>query len=199
MIARYASLRVFGYFLAITAFFGLVTRLSKAQGPMVVFQEHGFIEQVQFFCIVLSSIGLLTLARLHPRLRGLFALAGTVGVLAIMRELNNTDLYQRIFFNGAVGWVLAGVILPILLFKFRRGLLGQIDHFLKLPATALLLGGFVIVVGWAQIFAHKTIFTSKEADRIVEEGLEAAGYLLILTGIIELWFNLRKSDSDKRP
>ncbi|MFN7139183.1 MAG: hypothetical protein ACK4UN_07585 [Limisphaerales bacterium] len=192
MIFRYASIRAFIYFMVATAFFAIAAKQARTHGPEAVFSEEGLAEQVQFGCVVLSTLMLLTMSKLHVNLRGILALTGTLGLFAAVRELNNTELYRKIFFFGAASWVVGGLIFAFLLWKFHRDLLKQLDLLLRQPAATLLAGGFVIVVGWAQVFAQSSIFPSKEVDRIVEEGIETAGYLLILFGVLELVFNLKR-------
>ena len=198
MFQRYAALRALIYFGAVAVFYAVSAQLAKEQGGFLVFLEGGFAETVQLGCIVVTALLLVFLARAFPEVRGILALLAAVSALAAIRELNNTDTYRVIFFFPGASWVFGLVALGLVGWKFGKDLPQQVRTMMNYPACTIFVAGFTIIVAWTQIFAQRTIFNSAEVDRIVEEGLETAGYLLILSGVIELSCNLRRNQSGKQ-
>lgn len=186
-----AFFRVLIYGLTVTAYFALVARLAKKKGALTLFQENGMVELTQLTCILAASLLLALLAKKHSDLRGVLSLMALLAFFAGIRELNNSALYRRIFFFGAASWLLGGLTFIATLWASRRRLPREIGHLLRQPAALLLALGFVIIVGWAQVFAQESLLPVQAVDRIVEEGMECAGYLMVLFGVIELRLNLR--------
>lgn len=191
MFRQYTALRTGVYFSIVTIFYALAALLAKHEGGFVVFLEGGFAETVQLAAILASGILFLFLAKQFRSHRGVLTLLATVSFLASTRELNNTAIYRTIFAFPGASWLFGAAVLCFIAWKFGKDLPRQIRELFRLPACSLFVSGFMIVVTWAQIFAQRTIFDTSETDRIVEEGLEAAGYLLILCGVTELSYNLR--------
>ncbi|MBA4148793.1 MAG: hypothetical protein H0X66_11825 [Verrucomicrobia bacterium] len=198
MFQRYAALRTILYFGVVTIFYAIAAELARTHGGYIVFMEGGFVETVQLGTILTAGVLFVFLARKFPDQRGVLALLATVSFLACSRELNNTETYRVLYFFPGASWVFGAVILGFVLYKFGKDLPRQIRELLNQPACSLFVAGFFIVVGWGQIFAQRSIFESAEVDRIVEEGLEAAGYLLILSGAVELSYNLRDRRAAKQ-
>lgn len=196
MFKRYAALRTAVYFGVVTIFYAIAAGLAKLQGGYLVFLEGGFAETVQLGAIFASGILFLFLSKDFRQQRGVLAMLATISFLASTRELNNTDLYRQIFFFPGASWFFGAAILAIITWKFGKELPRQVRDLFSQPACSLFVAGFIIIVTWAQIFAQRTIFNSHEVDRIVEEGIEAAGYLLILCGAVELSYNLRDRRSN---
>jgi hypothetical protein len=94
------------------------------------------------------------------------------------------------FFHGA-SWVLGLLVLSAFLLLYGRGAFKQLWEIIPLPSFQLLALGSIIVIGWAQVLAQRELITHKMDDRGVEECLEAAGYILIFCGVIELYYDFR--------
>ncbi len=197
-MSRYAAIRFALYFLLVAGFFQAAVLQAKHVGPLTVFREGGFAETFQLLCALVTAISLLLLARKYKSHEGLLVCFSALALLASVRELNNTELYRVIFFFPGASWFFGLALLGYLIWRFRDGLPGQIQDFLGMPASFLFASGGIIITAWAQVFAQAPLFRTYEADRIVEEGLEAAGYLLILCGVEELSINLNPA-GDQEP
>ncbi len=184
-------IRTLLYGLLVTAYFALIARLVGRDGPLPLFKEGGLIELTQLACILATALLMAGFSKTHADFRSSLRVMALLALLASVRELNNTELYRRVFFFGSATWVAGGLACGVLLWLHRRRLPHEMNVLLRQPAALLLALGFMIIVGWAQVFAQRALLPVKELDRIVEEGIECAGYILILFGTLELHLNLR--------
>lgn len=113
--------------------------------------------------------------------------------MAAVREMSQERFYRVLLLFPSLKWALSLGSIGIVLGIYCKIFLRQASLFLNLTASPVLLTGFLIVTGWAQVLGQKKLFHDLQDARIVEESLESAGYLLILLGVLEVYLNLRNN------
>lgn len=157
--------------------------ISKYSYAAIVPESHG-LEFIQMGVLVLAAMGFMVLAVRKPEARDLYILLMTLALFAVLRENNNTEIYQKLLPKKWVKWVLALAVLGVLAATLRRQLFAEIRAFMLRRSILLFIAGAVVVIAWAQVLSSERIWEN-QADRLVEEALELAGYFLILCGVIE--------------
>ena len=187
------QLRHIFYFGIPVLFFAVVNLLAEATFVREIVEEKGFVEVLQTLLAVTSVVLLLGYARSFPGQRAFLGLAALLGGLAVIREENNSDWYRQVFFMNGSSALFGAMVLGTFCFVQRKGIFKQIWQAVAWPSFLFLLGGGIIVIGWAQTLAQQALFIERLDDRVVEECLETAGYFFILCGVIELYFDLRRA------
>lgn len=164
-------------------FQGLVILIPQYSYAAVVPESHG-LEFTQMGILALAAIGFVVLAVRKPEARDLYILLMTLALFGVLRENNNTEIYQRILHQKWMKWVLALGVLGLLATTMRRQLFVEIRALLLRRSILLFIAGAIVVTAWAQVLSSDRIWEN-QADRLVEEALELAGYFLILCGVVE--------------
>lgn len=176
-------------------FFSIVNLLAKRTSVRELIEEGGFVEVSQALLVAASSVLLLGYARFFPNYRAFLVFAALLGGLAVLREQNNSEWYRQMFFFEGASSVFGAIILGTCAFIQRRKIFMQIWHVIAWPSFLFIGGGGLIVIGWAQTLTQRFLFIERLDDQAVEECLETAGYFFILSGVIELYFDLRGAAS----
>lgn len=87
------------------------------------------------------------------------------------------------------------MVLGAYCFVQRKDVFKKIWEAVAWPSFLFLAGGGIIIIGWAQTLTRQFLFIERLDDQAVEECLETAGYLFVLSGVIELYFDLRRTAS----
>jgi hypothetical protein len=178
------------YTLVIFAFTASL-QLIVQHGDIVVFEENGPIEWIQFGCLVAASSVLIAGSSVISSFRELFLLLASISAFAAVRELDSLLDKAIPWIGWKVGFVMvlyaAGVA-----YSNRNKIKWQIAHFLSSPAFGVMWAAFIMAVPVAQLLGHGPFLESLLGDdydrsykRIIEESGEMVGYLLLLAGSIE--------------
>ncbi|HYG34780.1 MAG TPA: hypothetical protein VEC99_08355 [Clostridia bacterium] len=184
--------RGIAYFTIPTILFAITALLAGRFSAEHVVREGGFIEQFQCGVLAICVGVLLSYCWWFPKQRAFLILSATLGSLALIREANNSAWYAKVFCFPCASSIFGLAVLSMVLWRFRDGLLEQVAQLRTRVSTLFFAAGSIIVVGWAQILTQRSLFPDRLADRALEESLEAAGYLLILSGVVELYFDLKR-------
>jgi hypothetical protein len=175
----------FGIYIGCTAamFQGLVLLIPTMTREAVV-PDGNLLENFQVACLGAGFVCFVVMMIRSPVARGLHLVLASLLVLAAIREQNNTPFYQEVLGAVWMRWVGGLVLLAVLGIALRRDIVAEVRSFVHRRSFLLFLLGGGIIVGWAQVLSQGAIWSS-EADRLVEEALEAAGYFFILCGVFE--------------
>ncbi len=160
--------------------------------PELFFAENGIMEWFQL-AFLISSAALLKLASIQMQeLRQGFHMLALLPITASVRELDHIlDVYV---FDGAWQILVSTLILYSFTFAWRnyQALRQQILYIFSFPQTGLLVSGFITVMVFSRLLGQQLFWQSVLQDdylrlvgRVVEEGCELFGYLLLLFGCIE--------------
>lgn len=187
--------RFTGYTLAV---FGLTLSLPLAigHGDIILFKENGPIEWFQCMVLAASSAVFVYGGHRLPHLREVFALLALISAFAAIRELDG-------FLDRTVPWI--GWKVGFLALLFAVGLAYQKSHlisrqlpeFLASRGFVILWAGFLIAVPVGQLIGHGAFLQmvmgddyNRDYKRAIEETLETLGYILVLVGSFEAFFQL---------
>lgn len=159
--------------------------------------EDGWLEYAQVAMLTLSAAFML--ARSPAGRHALHGVFGYLLLFATFRELDRAMdhlVFERS--NRVVMAVFAALVLRAA-WQERSRLRDEVVAFLGRPSFGLMLAGFVLVLVMGQVLGQRdfwkvvSLHVYKSAPkRLIEEGLEASGYLLILFGVVEERFFLRR-------
>lgn len=168
--------------------------LATSYGFKCVLGEDGPAEMTQAALLALISLGTLLLAVRDPAHRLAYGAVFAVGLLALLRELNHLEFYRAALARTGVKPALATALgLALILgWRTRAGLQlrRQLGALASCPAFALAVAGGLLVLA-AQILERKNLrrvllgTSTLDMRHVIEEGLELAGYLLILSWVAE--------------
>lgn len=183
-------MRFVAYTLVIFAFTGSLQILVR-DGDIVVFEDNGPIEWLQFGLLVAASAVFIAGSRIIQASREVFLMLASISAFAAVRELDW-------WLDGVIPWVGWKVGFVIVLYAagaayLRRDKLRlQIVRFLYSPAFAIIWAGFIVAVPVAQLLGHGPFLQSLLGDdytrsykRVIEESGELVGYLLLVAGSVE--------------
>jgi len=148
--------------------------------------DDGVLEWVQVGLLVSTA---LLLGSIRSALHRALALCSAI---AAFRELDRffADLLRAGSHGVAMG--LVGALLVLHAWRARDALSAQAPAFLRRPGFVLMACGFVAVAVLSQLLGQRDIWNELSrphllgvSKRVVEEGLESAGYLLVLAGAVE--------------
>jgi hypothetical protein len=165
----------------------------------VVLWEGGFVEQAQFAVLVGVCLGFLAAARRSPPRVGLYLALAWLALCAAFRESDYLPVYRVLPTSElrlAAG--LAGLAAIALL--ARRTLPAEARALAGRPACLLLVLGAALVLLWAQILGDRAVWRLLYAEyaagaRLVEEGLELSGYVILLCAVLEEHLDLARPDA----
>jgi len=173
-------------------------------GDVIVFEENGPVEWLQFTIMLVSAVVLLLYSRLEGYgSRELFTIIALVQVAVAIREMDDT--FDQ--FVPFIGWESPFIIciLTGILFYWRRknAISIQMDTFIRTRAFSLLWCGFIVTVPFAQLVGHgdflKLLMGNdyvRDFKRVIEELGELLGYLLILIGSFEAVLQQKEKQND---
>lgn len=165
----------------------------------VTFIEYGILENIQLIMLLISGGIFIAEACILKRDAPLFLVFGSLCFLAGCRELDS-------FFDAhlpIISWKFA-FIFPILagiyFCRHWRQIRGALFYFMGSSAFYLMNTAVIVGVLIAHCFGHRPMIIdalNKACDarlvrRMVEEGLEAIGYFLILLSTVEAYLVLSK-------
>lgn len=191
--------RLVGYLTCIGLIFEASVLLVTRLGGIALYEEGGLVEWGQFCTLIATGAGFLILACRHARYRGVYALLTIAAAFTVERELNYfpalRESWSLILKHSAQFAFIGGVC-----WWQRRAMLSQFDALTRRPTFLMLMLGFLLVTVWAQVLGQGIAWRTLYADpilgkRYLEEQLELAGYLLILFGLVEEIWYLRRTAS----
>jgi hypothetical protein len=148
--------------------------------------DDGVVEWLQ---VSLLAAATLLLASSRAALHRALALCAAIGVF---RELDNFLGDQLGAGSHGVAMGLLGALLALLAWRTRDVLGTQASAFLRRPGFVLMACGFLTIAALSQLLGQRDLWHELSrphllgiSKRVVEEGLESAGYLLILAGAVE--------------
>jgi hypothetical protein len=165
---------------------------SVASGQVGAFKEGGPVENLQVALLGTAALALFLGAWRDPVRRALFLVMGAGVCLAVVRELDS--VFKLVFpvLEWKPPFFLVAVPTAIYAWVRRRSLWAQVQAFTGRASFGVLWAGFVVVAVFAQSVGHRGLLEPVLGDaydrgvkRVVEEGLEALGYLLVLVGSLE--------------
>ncbi|MHC5009448.1 MAG: hypothetical protein ACYTG6_00680 [Planctomycetota bacterium] len=160
-----------------------------ADGANAFLNEGGPMEWIEVAILGLGALVLLGAFRAgEPILHRLLFL---LVIMALARELDG--VLEGNFFRKAHRWIMVPVAVALVAWaaRRRRAVVPQVLAFLTRPAFAYFVFGALLAMLYAQFLGQTFVWRSlaedmqESAKRFVEEGLEAAGYLWILCGVLE--------------
>ncbi len=182
----------FGIFSLLFFVVTLALPVIVGHGDIIVFDEGGPVEWLQFFLITATALLFGVAALFVVRERHTFILLALLAAVAAVRE-------QDSFFDRVIGWggwemvafwiIVAAVLLVC---KYWRQVLAQVMDLTTDRGIAIMWAGFVVLVPFAQLVGHGEFLKLVMGDdydrgykRVIEEIGELMGYLLILIGSLE--------------
>jgi len=157
------------------------------------FSEDSYTELAQTGLLVLSASLSLTIFFKGQRYRYLGFMLATISMVSIIRE---QDVYFEQYFGRTTWFYPVLVILftaVILLIRNRKKVISELNSFVKLSSSGMLMLGFITTFVFSRLFGRKIFWHAvmegqyfRAVKNAAEECLELYGYLLILIGIIEL-------------
>ncbi|MDT0634478.1 hypothetical protein [Spectribacter hydrogenoxidans] len=193
------------YTLAYAAALLALAKTASAHRQQFFMEGHGLegIHQGLLAAVVgLSVIG----AILRPAWRSIFVVLALLGLLGSIRELNNflSDALPILGWQGPAGLVL--IALAGYTIGSRRRLGQELTTFLRSDALAMLWAGLVITALMAQQIGHGEFLQPLLGDdyqpvykRVIEEVIEAFGYLMIALGTLQTVVRAPRNGEDADP
>ena len=188
--------RLFLYFVLVFAFILGIHFLAKVYG-LVVFDENGWVENIQLALLCISGLSFGGQAIIFPAYRTVLLFLMCCCLFASCRELDATlDALVPI-----LHWKIA-YIFPLsalaYIWKFRMKARKQFCDFFNMQAFYLMFLAAVIVLPVAQCIGHgsfvrNVLGTDRVADikEFFEEAVEIVGYFLVLLSSVEMYCNIK--------
>lgn len=195
--ALFACIRQFFYLSAIMLFvFGINVTASVYNGE--TFEEHGIIENLQFFLLVACSVIFLLSSYIKKDKREIFLLLASVSIFASIRECD-------MFFDEnlpVISWKFAWIF-PISAFvyaiKHFERTRDQVFEFIASPAFNMMIAAVIVVIPIAQCIGHRSLVVNVLGNRDVgqikeffEECVETIGYFVLFLSAIESFWSFSK-------
>lgn len=192
------AFRLAVYLILIGGCLNLLVRLPQEHGWKAILDEGGLIEILQASCVGVALAGLLLLAARDRAHRRLYVVLTALALLALLRELNHVPLHKWLLSGNGLKPAILGAAIALAVCG-RRVLGPQLAALLRRPAAVLFVVGFLLITCWAQVLGQQQPFwiplygydAGLPGKRLVEEGLELAGYLLICCALLEEGMALR--------
>ncbi len=189
---RWLPVRVAVYMLVCALMLLAVVHGVQAYGPRRILRENGVLECIQISLLAITA-GMLFLRarRAGGPGRAFWLLLATLALVGCMREMDVVleDLGSR-FLRKRVPYILCALALSYCIAR-RQAVIDEIRSFMTRPVATLMVIGAMVVL-WGEFLGHRQLwksfgrwYDSGMAKRLVEEGLEACGYVLILAGCVE--------------
>jgi len=187
---RWLPVRVAVYMLVCALMLLAVVHGVQAYGPRRILRENGVLECIQISLLAITA-GMLFLRarRAGGPGRALWLLLATLAVVGCIRELDEVLVELR-FLRKRVPYILCLLALSYCIAR-RRAVIEEIRSFMTRPVATLMVIGAMVVL-WGEFLGHRQLwksfgrwYDSGMAKRLIEEGLEACGYVLILAGSVE--------------
>ncbi len=194
------ELRIQNILLRFLAFTVCIFALTAAlpffihHGDVTIFSENGPVEWVQF--VLLAMTTLLFLVRsdtgYYPRI---CLMCAFLAAFAATREMDSN--LDRIIPLG--GWIIPAVLLLavgfLVAWRSRSTIAEEMATFVGTRVFSLLWAGFVMAIPFAQLVGHGDFLQEVMGDdydrqykRVIEELGEMLGYIILLVGAIEAFF-----------
>lgn len=177
-----------------------------AADDQAFFKEGHWLEGIHQGLLA-ATVGVAVIgAVLRPAWRRVFVVLALLGLLGSVRELND-------FFRTALpglGWKVPGIAVLVVLTGFvvrtRRQLGRELVRFIRTDAFGMLWGGLIITALMAQQIGHGEFLQPLLGDdyqpvykRVIEEVIEAFGYLMIALGTLQTVVRAPRDEQDADP
>lgn len=189
--SRWLPIRVAGYMLLCAVLLWVVVHSVQEYGPRGILRENGKLEYVQLAVLFVTLVLLLVLSFSREKGRALWIFLATLAFAACFREMD--EIFEKVgakFVRKRLPY-LVGLVALVYCFRRYRDFLREVRAFLAHPSSILMVIGLLMVL-WAEILGHRQTWKTfgrwyelGMAKRLVEEGLEACSYVLILSGCVE--------------
>jgi hypothetical protein len=193
---RAFSLRVAGYVGVVAVCFEVMALAVATRGWEWTLRDARALETVQAALLGTIVLGASGLAARVPRSRGLYGLIACAALFMLVRELDFTRAYAAV--PSSVRIAVAAAIATAVAVADRRNLPRAVLTLLDRPPALLFIVGAAMAICWAQLLGQPPLWRAIYADygpgrRVAEEGLELAGYLFLVFGLVEERAYLRGS------
>jgi hypothetical protein len=197
--AHFRQLRYILYFAFPILYFACLNGLSMLTSVEAAAGEEGYGEDLQTVTLIAASLLLFRWAYLFSAQRAFLVFAGLLGSLATIREQNNTAWYHVLYHIKGTSWLYGITIVGTWIYFQRKVFFKQLWQVVAWPSFILLFFGGLVVIGWSQVLTQRSLYVNILDDTVTEEGLESAGYFLILFGVCELYHELRRAAASPSP
>lgn len=176
----------------------------------VVFMGHGMpeasvTEYLQETLLLLSAIGFFMLAHSRRNIRGFAILVGGFLGTMLIRELDGVfdKITHGFWVYPAMAWV--GLTL-VLAARFRDGLLAAMVAATRSRSFVYIVIGLAVVLAFSRVFGTSSLWkvvldggaSVALVKNTVQEGLELLGYLLIFSGTVSYYREVRLQTASTR-
>ena len=173
-------------------------RLARL-GEIGKFNEDGVVEALELAMLLSIVLTCGALAVGHPEVRAVALLFGGWLGLAAIRE---QDQWFDQIFHGAwmvpAGLVAAGM--AVYAWKARSEICRGLVAFVRTPGWGFFVSGGLMALVFARLMGKKALWyhlvdaprLARNLKNMVEEGIETAGYALLLCGLVEALAGLRR-------
>jgi hypothetical protein len=195
-----AALRMLVYAIAMLVAVLCMTWEAKHAPRKTLFSEQSLLEALQEVILFLSALVCLAMAKVTEDDRALaFILAGA-STIAFVREFD--FFLDEYLFDGAWQMLALAVFITVCIavYKRRHQVFPSINRFLRRPSFGVMTSGFLIVFVFSRMFGRDVLWRAvmnehyiRAVKNLAEEGNELLGYILILTAVVELFFEILRT------
>lgn len=172
----------------------------QRMGQVTQFREGGMIESMELATLVALALAGLWIGLRHPDVRTVaFLFGGLMGLLVIREQ----DKWFDTFIHGA--WIFPELLLAAgmafyALRRWRQLKTGLVE-FVRTPIWGFFASGCLVTLVFSRLMGRSTLwkhvitepFLMRNVKNLVEEGLETAGYALMLCALIEAMAYLHRA------
>lgn len=187
------SIRFISYAVVILLIFQSIALFIQHKSAATLFSENGILEWLQILILLSCALLIHLVATRLSDIRDAARLISFLPLLACVRELD--DILDTYVADSAWQIIATALILYLLYYALlhRHTIKGQFLKILAFPCTGLFLAGFLTVMIFSRLFGQQNLWQLalqenyiRLVPRMVEEGCELFGYLLLLFACIEL-------------
>ncbi|MGN0919421.1 MAG: hypothetical protein ACI4OR_01490 [Alphaproteobacteria bacterium] len=165
------------------------------------FTEHGLVENMQLFTLILSTLIFLATAIKNTFYRPVLFLLASLTTFCCIRELDS--LFEK--WIPVISWKFAFVFPAVALFyafKKRSHFKKPLLRFLDSTAFDLMFTAMIIFIPLAQCIGHRSFIEDaighsshlSHIRRLIEESMELVAYVLIFLSAVEMFLGLIKKE-----
>jgi hypothetical protein len=187
------------YLIGAAVITGIAMLMLYNFGYQTVMVENGDIEWLEVMWLLISSLFLFLASRKSADYTRLFNVLWLLPLIAVVRELD--EILDKTFFHGA--WMVPAILIALIVFyrvfKSYNILMPESLHFIQTQQAVFLGLGFFIVVIFAQLCGEQAVLKAifrddyqRHIGRFVEEILEFLGYIILVIGSLECYFNSKR-------
>lgn len=202
--SRWLPIRVAIYMAVCAVMLWLLVHGVIRYDRRMILRENGVLETMQIVLLVLTMVALALRAMWARHSRAFWMLMIVLLMAVCFRELDETFKAYHATIIRKRGPMVAA--LPVLIYCAVRWrtVLAEAREFLVRSGMMMMVIG-VLTVAWAEALGTREVwksfgwYDSGLAKRLVEEGLEACSYLLVLAGAFEELLAVRRSQGQALP